>query len=321
MGAGASNVDSYGQFADEEEEDFLDFEDSVHSQCSSNGSQPGTPDMKGLPTDTLIIFDWDDTLLCSTAINTAQWSAIQLQQLERTVEGVLNLSMRLGDTMIVTNGNGTWVHDSSRRFLPRLAPLLARMEVISARAQFEDAYPGDPFAWKRAAFQKILEERQCKNGGSPYADRVHLEDGLNLVVIGDSPAEMEAAQTAVKAVGGKSLVKTVKFTEFPSVQQVLGQLRRTARELGGIVRTNTNISRGLQQRELPENMAHMAAWASGWRICEFGSWHCPQPIARNLFADASKDEKDVLTLELPEFPEWMAMLKTRLSCYAVPNAQ
>lgn len=226
--------------------------------------------------DTVIIFDWDDTLLCSSAINNQQWSPQQLQQLERAVETILQTAMRLGETMIVTNGNSTWVQDSTRRFFPGLQPTLDRLMVMSARASYESSYPGDPFSWKRQAFKEILARRRQEGG---------YVGGVNLIVLGDSPAEIEAAQTATKVLYGKSVVKTVKFKEAPSVNELLGQLRRVLQELGNIVQEERSGNKGLVQRTFPAHLDHLSSWASGWRLSETASWDYSR-VAATLFVGA-----------------------------------
>lgn len=233
----------------------LDNEDNI-GQWSANS-----------PIETVIIFDWDDTLLCSSAINAQQWSPSQLLQLERAVETVLHTAMRLGDTMIVTNGNGSWVQDSARRFFPGLLPTLDRMQVMSARASYEQSYPGDPFSWKRQAFKEILARRRKGRGA--------IAGGVNLIVLGDSPAEIEAAKSATKVLSGKSLVKTVKFKESPSVNELLGQLRRVLQELTKIVQEDRTGSKSLIQRPFPAHLDHLSSWASGWRFSETEAWTHP----------------------------------------------
>lgn len=234
---------------------------SPHGGETDSGSEdvtlPSKP--KGRPADTLIIFDWDDTLLCSSAINAQQWTPLQLQQLERTVDSILHAAMRLGETMIVTNGNETWVQDSTRRFFPSLQPTLDKLKVMSARHGYEQSYPGDPFSWKRQAFKEIMAQRRGRIPGCT---------GINLIAIGDSPAEIQAARSCTKVLSGRSLVKTVKFKEAPTVNELLGQLRRVLQELGKIVSEDCNISRGLMQRPLPAHLDHLASWASGWRFAE-----------------------------------------------------
>merc|ERR1712232_1456512 len=137
--------------------------------------------------EAVIIYDWDDTLMCSSALNAGQLSQQQAQQLEPLIEQALTQAMRLGDTYIVTNADELWVSESSRRFAPRVQPILSHLPIISARRKWEHAYPGNVFAWKREAFREVVGSRMG-NGVS----------GLNLVALGDSPAEMEAAQTSTQ---------------------------------------------------------------------------------------------------------------------------
>lgn len=253
-------------------------------------------------TDTVIIFDWDDTLLCSSAINAQQWRQDQLEQLEQMVESILLTAMHLGETMIVTNGNASWVQDSARRFLPNLQRMLNRVTVMSARAIYEHSFPGDPFAWKRQAFKEILARRR-QEGFHP--------EGVNLIVLGDSPAEIQAARTATKVLCGRSMVKTVKFKETPSVNELLGQLRRVSQELAGIVQEDKSLSRGLVQRGFPVvqserqglavrdqgSIDQLSSWASGWRISETESWDAYSRVAATLLVGASKEG---LSIALPK---------------------
>jgi hypothetical protein len=204
---------------------------------------------KGRPDDTLIIFDWDDTLLCSSAINLQQWSESQLEVLCETVETTLRAAMELGEVMIVTNGVDWWVDDSCRRFLPRLLPLLGRVRVKSARHDYESIFPGDPFAWKREAFKDIL-------GPRPKA--------TNLVVLGDSFSEIYAAHGALHCMADSSLVKTVKFKEHPSANELIGQLRRVSAEMSSLVSQDDHKHSNLVR--WPVQLGHMAGWASGWRL-------------------------------------------------------
>jgi len=228
-------------------------------------------------TDTVIIFDWDDTLLCSSAINAQQWRQDQLEQLESIVESILETAMQLGETMIVTNGNSSWVQDSARRFLPNLSKILSRVKVMSARAVYEQSFPGDPFAWKRQAFKEILARRR-QEGYHP--------DGVNLIVLGDSPAEIQAAKSATKVLNGRSVIKTVKFKEAPSVNELLGQLRRVVQELSTIVQEDRSLSRGLVQRTFPGSMDQLSSWASGWRIAETETWESYSRMAATLLVGA-----------------------------------
>jgi len=226
---------------------------------SSRNLSTRSPSARGVLGNTVIIFDWDDTLLCSSAINTQQWSVQLLQELERAAGAALRAAMGLGETWVITNGNATWVEDSAKRFMPGLLPTLAQLKVVSARALHEAEFPGDPFMWKRQAFNQLFATNPR-----------YTEGGINLVALGDQHPEIEAAQNVVKILGGSSLVKTVKLKGSPSVSELLGQLCRIERELARLVDEDVSVTRTLVKRELPAHLEHLASRASGWKCSEKG---------------------------------------------------
>lgn len=251
-----------------------EFSKGYVSDCSSpnvlefldedlGSNRPSQEELQNLvqhgPNSTCIVFDWDDTLLCSTAINTHQWQPSQLKELEVAVKSILLTSMSIAETCIVTNGNATWVMDSASRFLPGLLPTLQRLTVVSARALFESSYPGDPYMWKKAAFSHLfVKERVVPQG----------KTGMNMVALGDQMPEIEAAQNVGKLIGGTSAIKTLKFKEAPTVSELLGQLARAEKELAELVKEPLSMNRGLVRRSLPSHLDYLVAQAPGWRLSE-----------------------------------------------------
>lgn len=199
---------------------------SLGSPLSPPASKPST----------LLIFDWDDTLMCSSALNAGNFQPHQFVQLETLVGQVLTTSMRLGETVIVTNADQLWVTESTRRFLPRVLPLLSRIHVVSARKLFEQSWPGDVFAWKREAFREVIV---------PWQSTAMAPGGMHLVILGDSAAEMEAAHSSLVGLVSPSAVKTVKFKEMPSAEELLEQLRLINQELPIIVAEDRSSNRNL----------------------------------------------------------------------------
>lgn len=254
-----------------------------------------SPELSPPPSDilakdnTVIIFDWDDTLLCSSAINTAQWTMTQLSQLELAVESALISSMNLGETLIVTNGNASWVQDSSRRFLPKLVPLLSKMKVVSARAAYETMWPGEPFIWKQCCFHELLSKREEERKGLNIKS-----DWMNLIVLGDSLAEIRAAFSSTSQLASPSLIKTVKFKEAPSANELLGEVRAITHLLPEIVREEQGSCRGLEQRALPSYLEYLTSWASGWNLEEWpaAEWQTGRPD--HLLVDSSLGVQAVL---------------------------
>ena len=96
---------------------------------------------------TVTIFDWDDTLLCTTHLEMVQrqYGAIpvqvreQLASLERVVLSLEN-AVKNGKAFIITNASEGWVQHSSSMCMPGLTDALSQVDII-ARQGFEASFP------------------------------------------------------------------------------------------------------------------------------------------------------------------------------------
>jgi len=217
--------------------------------------------------DTVIIFDWDDTLLSSSALLRHQWNPIQMRHLAECVQRILQTAMGLGDTVIVTNGGNAWVQESAAMYMPSVLPMLEQLQVMSARAKYESLHPGQPLTWKHNAFKDVLGPRAAAG------------KCLNLIVLGDSLVEIEAAYTWNNGIGKVAIVKTVKFQEGPTINELLGQLRRTCQDLPLIVDEASGGNIGLIQRTVPVHFDFMSSWASKWKFVDREEWCFPRDLA------------------------------------------
>ena len=93
-------------------------------------------------------------------------------------------------------------------------------------------------------------------------------DMFNLLAHGDNQAEIDAAQIVTASLRGSSIVKTVKFKEQPSVDELLGQLRLVLQILPELVDADSSRSKALVPRPLPSHLAYLTSWASGWEAAE-----------------------------------------------------
>jgi len=95
---------------------------------------------------------------------------------------ILQTSIRLGKTIIITNAAYGWVEASGRKFLPMTFGLVLRekIDIISARQMFEDQYPNDFSMWKMYAFMQIVDM---------FKDSAMA----NIIAIGDNQSEIDAA--------------------------------------------------------------------------------------------------------------------------------
>ena len=78
---------------------------------------------------------------------------------------ILSLSIANGRTYIITNAGDGWVQYSAEKFMPSLVPLLEKIIIISARANYEHLTK-DYTKWKIYAFleaQEHLADASVKN--------------------------------------------------------------------------------------------------------------------------------------------------------------
>ena len=119
-------------------------------------SSPNTADK-----ETIIVFDWDDTLLASSFLSSKGYRLDTdksrlvdveggLRDLEQAIIAVITLALQYGEVHIVTNAETGWVQLSAAKFIPAVVPLLHRVSILSARSTYEGRYPDAPLKWKSA---------------------------------------------------------------------------------------------------------------------------------------------------------------------------
>ena len=179
-----------------------------------------TPLSKPKQHNTLIFYDWDDTLMCtsyltpsgifSEDINVPDKDKDKIKNLDLLVHNMLMKSIEKGTVYIITNAAPGWVEYSAKRFYPIAAQCLKDVNIISARGMFEKVYPGDTKMWKAKAFHEVLND-------------VNKDLITNLICIGDSIIEIDAAHNVAKMFA-HVYIKTVKFKENPSPTELHKQL-------------------------------------------------------------------------------------------------
>jgi len=211
-------------------------------------SSPSPPKPSPSP-NTVIMFDWDDTLLASSYLaglgfrldspppSPTQHAEIEsaMRALEASVVSLLQLAVQYGHVNVVTNAEHGWVQLSAQKFMPRVVPLLSHpsIHVISARSTFEPAHPDAPLKWKYFAFHERLSTvfggvSEGSWMSSVSSSRV-VTEGVgagavaNIVSFGDSHVEREAIRAVTRGVGG-CRTKSVKFSERSSAEQLRRQV-------------------------------------------------------------------------------------------------
>eukprot|EP00929_Paragymnodinium_shiwhaense_P112422 TRINITY_DN8067_c0_g1_i1.p1 TRINITY_DN8067_c0_g1~~TRINITY_DN8067_c0_g1_i1.p1 ORF type:complete len:268 (+),score=74.00 TRINITY_DN8067_c0_g1_i1:111-914(+) len=198
---------------------------------------------------TVTIFDWDDTLLCTTYLDPSRdfWYTgnrrknvqavhTNLRKIATLGKDMLEQSLTLGKTFIVTNAMEGWVEDCIERHVPELWPLMGKVEVISARSKYEHLHPYDISMWKKEAFLEI-KERFCM-------DPTIL---TNIIALGDAEYEMEAAKDLSKQFE-EVFTKTVKFQPQPTADELLKQLDLVSKSFPKILNNAKNLKISLERR-------------------------------------------------------------------------
>mmetsp|Transcript_8857 Transcript_8857/g.9970 ORF Transcript_8857/g.9970 Transcript_8857/m.9970 type:complete len:334 (+) Transcript_8857:34-1035(+) len=170
------------------------------------------------PHQTLIIFDWDDTILPTSYLcyigleKVTPAIARKLEMLDRSVVKLLSKAAKVGKVCIVTNAMESWVETSSKMYLPLTCKLLEGKDIpiVSARAEYGEMYPDDPKRWKADTFLDIARS----------FDTTIL---TNILCFGDSEIEMEAASNMSKSFK-QAVLKTVKFKQSPQVEELTKQI-------------------------------------------------------------------------------------------------
>ena len=168
----------------------------------------------------IFIFDWDDTLLCTTVLSPGGFfddnmvilpsKLKKIKHLETIVKTLLTKTTEKGDTYIITNSEQGWVEYSCKRFFPNVYDLLSKIKIISARTLYEKKYPNNFKTWKNMAFNDIIKNYD-----------VNLP--TNIICMGDSTYEMEAAH-GLSNKFTQGYIKAIKFKELPRTDELISQL-------------------------------------------------------------------------------------------------
>ena len=203
------------------------------------------PSMKPKQHNSLIIFDWDDTLLPTTFLtsNGGPLEDIKLsdsdfqrmKEIENHVYLILKESIEKGDVYIITNAGENWVQFSSSIFYPNISELLKKIKIISARMEYEKAFPGNSRQWKIEAFLNLLKD-------------VNNKLVTNIICIGDSLFEIEAGRILASKFS-EAFIKTIKFRDAPKLDELLKQLKLVAKQFGSIYSSIKNMTIRIEKKK------------------------------------------------------------------------
>ena len=187
----------------------------------------------------IFIFDWDDTLMCTSFVapcgvlnieDMKQNDKLNMKNLDQLVSALLIKSKEKGEVFIITNAAYGWVEFSSKKLYPLTYNILKRIKIISARGMCEKKYPGDYRQWKTQAFIETMKESS-----------INLLKTTNIISFGDSIIELEASHK-LKDIFADGYIKTIKFKENPQPAELIKELKIINNQFDIILSNNRNLS-------------------------------------------------------------------------------
>lgn len=203
------------------------------------------PSMKPKQHNTIIIFDWDDTLLPTSfltpdgifneSLKLSESDKEKFLKLENLVYILLNDAIEKGNVYIITNAGKGWVEYSANRFYPSIMGFLSKIKIISARGEYEKLFPGNSRQWKIQAFLNL-------------AKQVDVKLVTNIICLGDSLFEMEAGRILASKFK-EAFIKTIKFKEAPKLDELIKQLKLVCHQFISVYSSIKNLTIRVEKKK------------------------------------------------------------------------
>lgn len=255
------------------------------------------------PDQTIILFDWDDTLCPShwirenrpalsffKACPTDEKYQKPLRELQVHVLATLQLAMKLGKVVIVTNAMDPWVETSCRNFLPQLLDIVLTLPVLYARSIYEannsDRGPGGkgssqasgqalPGMFSSNGQNKLASYNDQLSQQSPemapqrwkelafeqeitgFYSRYAQQSWKNIISIGDSIFERDAVRRVIqrRPMSKKCHTKTTKLLDEPDINELVAQVKIIHDALGLMVQYDGNLDIEIDEEDLKLDLA------------------------------------------------------------------
>ena len=198
--------------------------------------------------NTLFLFDWDDTLMCTSAImpivNSSNLNMNikkireKLKNLDENISNLLNKALERGIVFIISNASPGWVEYSSTNFLPLTAIILKKIKIISAKGLFSKLYPGDYLQWKVMAFKHVIE-----------SNNINTKLISNIICLGDSHIDLEAMES-LRYYFNNGFIKVIKFKENPHLVELEKQIWIVISQLDFIIKKVKNLNLKVYKKKL-----------------------------------------------------------------------
>lgn len=206
---------------------------------------------KSLAETTVIFLDWDDTcqassVLCTNGITlqspyVPREIEIQFAPLQDQVIKFLDMVTDFTkNVFVITNAEQGWVELSTQKFMPRVFKNLNKVQIISARTVYQDRFINQPNIWKKTAMIDRI------NGVFPPTNSHIGVADINIISFGDSECERNAVLSLSKVCSNSAKIKSIKFVERPSVEQLKRQLEMVMNNFQFIIKHEESLDLMLQ---------------------------------------------------------------------------
>ena len=179
-----------------------------------------TPNEKPKQHNSIIIFEWDDTLFPTSFLtpggvfnenmNLSDAEKKILLKIEQASLKLLTEANKKGNVYIITNARNGWVEYSAHRFYPNIIPILENINIISVR-QYEKKFPRNSKQWKIEAFLNLQK-------------KFNINLLTNIISIVNFLVEIEAGRILCSKFT-EAFIKTIIFTEEYKLDELLKQLK------------------------------------------------------------------------------------------------
>lgn len=180
--------------------------------------------------NTLIIFDWDDTLfptswLMQNGFRITDSTAIKqyviyLKELDILLSKLFTAALSLGRILIITNANLSWIN-TTKCLLPMTSKIINhKILTISARDIYQ--YCCDINDWKTNVFKNDISS--------------HIKWADQVISFGDAEYEYNALVSLYKNIPDYKILKTVKLMRAPSFNTLTDQIEVIIKSLYDIYR-------------------------------------------------------------------------------------
>ena len=187
--------------------------------------------------DTLIILDWDDTILPTYWLEINKFSFINssddLVYYQECCYNFFNEIIKNGHVIIITNAEKGWVEKTCQIHLPKIWPIVSTLKIISAKTTYIETINCQS-KWKELAFKNEIE--------------LYIKDNpnilKNLISFGDSHYERSAILNVHKEIKDFAIdyyIKSVKFADQPTLELLILQLDIITTNIKNIVDENSSL--------------------------------------------------------------------------------